>query len=75
MTALPRLSVSDASSSRPGDVLLGEDWVSPETRAEPEVREHRGRRGLVSLKRSPLARKIIIFNMLALVILSPVCCT
>ena len=69
MTALPRLSVSDASSSRPGDVLLGEDWVSPETRAEPEVREHRGRRGLVSLKRSPLARKIIIFNMLALVIL------
>jgi two-component system, OmpR family, sensor histidine kinase ChvG len=69
MTALPRLSVSDAAPARPGDVLLGEDWVSPETRVEPEIREHRGRRGLVSLKRSPLARKIIIFNMLALVIL------
>ena len=69
MTALPRLSANDASSSRPGDVLLGEDWVSPNARVEPELREHRGRRGLVSLKRSPLARKIIIFNMLALVIL------
>ncbi len=69
MTAVPRLSMSDPAASRPGDVLLGEDWVSPETRVEPEIREHRGRRGLVSLKRSPLARKIIIFNMLALVIL------
>jgi two-component system sensor histidine kinase ChvG len=69
MTALPRLSVSDPAPSRPGEVLLGEDWVSPEGRVEPELREHRGRRGLVSLKRSPLARKIIIFNMLALVIL------
>jgi len=69
MTALPRMSVTDPAPTRPGDVLLGEDWVSPETRAEPQVRTYRGRRGIVSLKRSPLARKIIIFNMLALVIL------
>jgi two-component system sensor histidine kinase ChvG len=69
MTALPRMSVSDTAASRPGDVLLGEDWVSPDSRVEPEMREHRGKRGFVSLKRSPLARKIIIFNMLALVIL------
>ncbi len=69
MTAVPRMSVNDPAPSRPGDVLLGEDWVSPEARVEPDLREHRGRRGLVSLKRSPLARKIIIFNMLALVIL------
>jgi len=69
MTALPRMPVTDPAPSRPGDVLLGEDWASPEPRAEPGVREHRSRRGLVSLKRSPLARKIIIFNMLALVIL------
>ena len=69
MTALPRMSASDPAPSTPGEVLLGEDWVSPEARAEPELREYRGKRGLVSLKRSPLARKIIIFNMLALVIL------
>jgi two-component system sensor histidine kinase ChvG len=69
MTALPRLSASDAATRRKGDVLLGEDWVSPESKVDPELRDSRGRRGMVSLNRSPLARKIIIFNMLALVIL------
>ena len=69
MTALPRLSAHDAPPPRPAEVLLGEDWESPDTKVEPEIREHRGKRGLVSLKRSPLARKIIIFNMMALVIL------
>ncbi|QYK41518.1 MAG: sensor histidine kinase [Paracoccaceae bacterium] len=66
MTALPRLSVPE--TPRRGEVLLGEDWVAPDV-AEPELRDHRGRRGLVSLNRSPLARKIIVFNLLALVIL------
>jgi two-component system sensor histidine kinase ChvG len=69
MTALPRLSAPDAATRRKGDVLLGEDWVSPESKVDPELRDSRGRRGMVSLNRSPLARKIIIFNMLALVIL------
>ncbi len=66
MTALPRVTGYD--TPRRGDLLLGEDWVAPEG-TEPELRDRRGRRGLVSLNRSPLARKIIIFNMLALVIL------
>jgi two-component system sensor histidine kinase ChvG len=52
-----------------GDVLLGEDWTVPADLVEPELRGHRGRRGIVALNRSPLARKIIIFNMMALVIL------
>lgn len=70
MTALPRLAVTDAPNPRrSGEVLIGEDWVAPNSRVEPEVRDTRGRRGLVSLNRSPLARKIIIFNMLALVVL------
>ncbi len=50
-------------------MLLGEDWISPEDLADPELRGQRGRRGIVALNRSPLARKIIIFNMMALVIL------
>lgn len=66
MTAVPRLSAPEAP--RRGEVLLGEDWVAPDA-TEPELRDHRGRRGLVSLNRSPLARKIIVFNLLALVIL------
>lgn len=69
MTALPRLASEGAAMRRKGDVLLGEDWVDPDSKVDPELRDSRGKRGLVSLNRSPLARKIIIFNMLALVIL------
>ncbi len=43
-----------ASPRRPGGKALGKD---------------RGRRGFVALNRSPLARKIIVFNLLALVVL------
>ncbi|HMO72873.1 MAG TPA: sensor histidine kinase [Paracoccaceae bacterium] len=68
MTAAPRLSPASSPQRRSEDVLLGEDWVAPEL-AEAELRHRRSRRSLVSLNRSPLARKIIIFNMLALVIL------
>jgi len=68
MTALSRLAMSD-SRAKSGDVLLGEDWVSPQAAANPAVRDHRGRRGIVALNRSPLARKIIIFNLMALVVL------
>lgn len=73
MTALPRLAPGQPSAKpekgRGGDVLLGEDWVASGDLVEPQLREFRGRRGLVSLNKSPLARKIIIFNMMALVIL------
>ncbi len=69
MTAVPHLSMKDKPASKPGELLLGEDWVSPDAIADPALREGRGRRGLVALNRSPLARKIIVFNLMALVIL------
>ncbi len=69
MTALTRPGSAKTVPAKDGDVLLGEDWVSPETLADEALRADRGRRGLVSLNRSPLARKIIVFNLLALVIL------
>ena len=68
MTAAPRLVPDDPRPRKTGEVLLGEDWVSPDTTVE-ELRETRSRSGLVSLNRSPLARKIIIFNLMALVVL------
>jgi len=68
MTAIPQITMSDRPSKQ-GDVLLGEDWVSPDAVADPSLHESRGRRGIVSLNRSPLARKIIIFNLMALVVL------
>ncbi|NGM45669.1 histidine kinase [Rhodobacter sp. SGA-6-6] len=64
----PRIMMDDTRPRKTGEVLLGEDWVSPDSTAE-ELRETRSKSGLVALNRSPLARKIIIFNLMALVIL------
>ncbi len=51
------------------EVVLGEDWVSPQSHVDAELREGRKRRGLLAVNRSPLARKIITFNILGLVVL------
>ncbi len=69
MTAIPQISMAQKRGQKSGEVLLGEDWVSPESMADVNLRHGRRRRSLVSLNHSPLARKIIIFNLLALVIL------
>ncbi|MCB6177649.1 sensor histidine kinase [Rhodobacter sp. Har01] len=69
MSAAPRIAMEEQPRPRKtGEVLLGEDWVSPDATVE-SLREVRSRGGLVALNRSPLARKIIIFNLMALVIL------
>lgn len=52
-----------------GEVVLGEDWVAPEGTVDSELRAGRERRGFISLNRSPLARKIITFNLLAMIVL------
>lgn len=57
------------AAARPNDVLIGEDWVSAEVSADPELIQRRGRGSFVALNRSPLARKIIIFNLMALVVM------
>jgi two-component system sensor histidine kinase ChvG len=51
------------------DVVLGDDWVRPNSAVENEVSQRRARRGVFSIYRSPLARKIVLFNMIALVLL------
>lgn len=58
-----------ASRQDNGGVLLGEDWVNPEGSTDPALRAERKRRSVVSPNRSPLARKIVVFNLLALVVL------
>ena len=73
MTIAEKVHTTAASSApkpaRQGDLLLGEDWVNAPDQAEPSVSRRRGRRGIVSLKNSPLARKIVVFNLLALLVL------
>jgi len=60
-----------ARSKRGSDteVVLGEDWVAPDDLIDGELRQHRARRNWLSLNSSPLARKIITFNLLAMVVL------
>ncbi|MBB4173176.1 two-component system sensor histidine kinase ChvG [Sulfitobacter noctilucicola] len=58
-----------STPSRDGDVVLGDDWVAPDNAGPDELRVRRERRGLFSLRGSPLTRKIITFNLIALNIL------
>ncbi|EKE17473.1 MAG: hypothetical protein ACD_10C00438G0004, partial [uncultured bacterium] len=43
MTTAPNISMKNARSAKPGELLLGEDWVSPEVVADTALREGRGR--------------------------------
>ncbi|MBY6057712.1 sensor histidine kinase [Leisingera daeponensis] len=52
-----------------GDVVLGEDWVTPDQSVAREMQVKRARRGFLPLKGSPLTRRIITFNLIALIIL------
>ncbi len=56
-------------TSQEMDIVLGDDWVAPNSTVEKEIRESRERRGVFALKRSPLTRKIITFNLIALNVL------
>lgn len=63
------VNVSGARPARQPDVVLGEDWIGPDAAAESEARAKRERRGVIAMNRSPLARKIITFNLLAILVL------
>lgn len=70
MAIAERNFVRDLSTpARDGDVVLGDDWVAPDNTGSDEMRVRRERRGLFSLRGSPLTRKIITFNLIALNIL------
>ncbi len=61
--------MQDMAQGRDGDVVLGDDWVAPEANVEKELQGRRDRRRLLPLGKSPLTRKIITFNMIALLVL------
>ena len=58
-----------SGARRDADVVLGDDWVAPDGNVEKELQDSRARRSLFSLNRSPLTRKIITFNLIALNVL------
>ncbi len=58
-----------AGPAKQAEVVLGEDWIGADAAAETEARAKRERRGVIAMNRSPLARKIITFNLLAILVL------
>lgn len=69
MALAERIGLRDDVPDTGGDVVLGDDFVAPNATVDDELRARRERRGLFSLKTSPLTRKIIIFNLIALNVL------
>ncbi|MDE3120638.1 MAG: sensor histidine kinase, partial [Paracoccaceae bacterium] len=67
MSIASRFDMGDTSQTPKAEVLLGEDWVSLDDDAAAEGRKRRS--GLAFLSSSPLARKIIIFNLIGLILL------
>ncbi len=66
LNSVRRAAAADAAAP---DVVLGEDWVQPQGTAERELIEGRRKRGLLNLRKSPIARKIITFNLIAMILL------
>ncbi len=76
MTDATHIDVRDLRSVRraaaPTDdasVVLGDDWVSPQSLSEDELFARRQARGFMNLRHSPLARKIVTFNLIAVILL------
>ena len=66
MALVEGVGTGKSGGRKDADVVLGDDWVAPDKTVETEVRDSQERRGLFSLNRSPLTRKIITFNLVAL---------
>ena len=69
MTLASEISTREAKPVPETDLVLGDDWVTPHSDEDAGARPRRRGRGIISIKGSPLARKIITFNLLALLIL------
>jgi two-component system sensor histidine kinase ChvG len=69
MTLASGIDVRGSKPAVEDDLVLGEDWVSPSSEADDDGQAQRRRRGVIAINRSPLARKIITFNLLALIVL------
>ncbi|MCP3972013.1 MAG: histidine kinase [Rhodobacteraceae bacterium] len=69
MTLASKIDLRGSRTIAEEELVLGEDWVSPQSDLGQVSQARRRRRGFFAVKRSPLARKIITFNLLALLVL------
>jgi two-component system sensor histidine kinase ChvG len=70
MTLASRIDLRESRPAKEAEVVLGDDWIRPEGNADREARAQAGGRSWMTINRSPLARKIVTFNLLALVVLA-----
>lgn len=73
MNAAPKIDVRDLKSvrkaARTPDLLLGDDWVDPDLVSDGIARDSAPLSRIATLRRSPIARKIVTFNLIALILL------
>ncbi|MCA0042375.1 sensor histidine kinase [Celeribacter litoreus] len=63
-----KLGKSRARRGNHPEVVLGDDWIAPRN-SDAELRAKRERRRVLAMKRSPLARKIVTFNLVAIILM------
>lgn len=66
LNSVRRAAAADVAAP---NVVLGDDWVQPQGTAERELFEGRKKRGLLNLRKSPIARKMVTFNLIAMILL------
>jgi two-component system, OmpR family, sensor histidine kinase ChvG len=73
MTSAPQIDVRDLKSvrraARAPDLVLGEDWVEPEATRDDATYISTPKRGILALRKSPIARKIVTFNLIAMILM------
>lgn len=73
MTTSPKIDVRDLKSvrnaARSPDLLLGDDWVDPDLVSDGIAKNSAPLSRIATLRRSPIARKIVTFNLIALILL------
>lgn len=69
MTLASRFDMRDGRATSDAEVVLGEDWIGAQGAADRAARARQSGRRWMSFNHSPLARKIVTFNLLAIVIL------
>jgi len=73
MTVAERIDTNRDRGPKPPksetDVVLGEDWVGPKGMIDDDLAKGRKKRSFIALNHSPLARKIITFNLLAMLVM------
>lgn len=73
MTSINDIDVRDLKSVRKAaqapDVVFGDDWIGPNTYGEMAKGAAAPRGGLFALRNSPIARKIVLFNLIAMILM------